>query len=379
MPTSNPTSKKTESTKDTSAKKTSGAQGAHTALYRKYRPADFNEVTGQSHIVDILREEVKKDKPNHAFLFAGGRGTGKTTIARIFAKNIGTAPEDIYEIDAASNTSVDDIRTLNDAIYTLPLSSKFKVYILDEVHMLSKSAFNAFLKTLEEPPKHVIFILATTELHKIPDTIISRCQVFQFKKPDLDTLAGIVTKVVQEEGYRFDTDSAGSEGEDKNPARTLAYYIAQSGRGSFRDLLTHIQKVLTVAHAHDNVITYEIIMNAIGLSAAREVERFGALFLMDTVSRQALNTDQEKIKLGEEKVQEGLKILSSIAESGTDMELFIDNVILHIRNEIFEKAQYRAAGMHALETLLGVKDYIDKTNIKTLPLELALYRFFSVK
>src|SRR3989344_8937393 len=131
------------------------------ALYRKYRPQSFKEVLGQEHIVSVLENEAKTGKFAHAYLFSGSRGTGKTTIARIFAKEIGVSSEDIYEMDAASNRGIDDIREIRDAVNILPYSSKYKVYIVDEVHMLTKEAWNAFLKTLEEPPSHAIFIMAT--------------------------------------------------------------------------------------------------------------------------------------------------------------------------------------------------------------------------
>jgi DNA polymerase III subunit gamma/tau len=133
------------------------------ALYRKYRPAKFKDVVGQDHVIKVLEAESKSGNISHAYLFSGSRGIGKTSVARIFAEAIGTTKNDIYEIDAASNTSVEDIRALNESVFTLPFESKYKVYILDEVHMLSKSASNALLKTLEEPPNHVVFILATTE------------------------------------------------------------------------------------------------------------------------------------------------------------------------------------------------------------------------
>ena len=146
----------------------------HTVLYRKYRPSNFKEVLGQDHIVKTLGGAINLGNISHAYLFAGTRGTGKTSIARIFANEIKTTENDLYEIDAASNRGIDDIRELRDSVNVLPFESPYKVYIIDEVHMLTKEAFNALLKTLEEPPKHVIFILATTEIEKLPDTIFSR-------------------------------------------------------------------------------------------------------------------------------------------------------------------------------------------------------------
>ena len=149
------------------------------ALYRKYRPKTFGEVLGQDHIVKVLESSVETNKVSHAYLFVGSRGTGKTSVARIFAKEIGVSENDLYEIDAASNRGIEDIRALRDGARVLPFDSKYKVYIIDEVHMLSKDAWGALLKTLEEPPKHVIFILATTEVHKVPSTIVSRCQIIK--------------------------------------------------------------------------------------------------------------------------------------------------------------------------------------------------------
>jgi DNA polymerase III subunit gamma/tau len=214
----------------TNAEKTTPAK-PHLSLYRKYRPHTFADIVGQDHIVDVLKQSVEKGTIGHAYLFCGSRGTGKTSIARIFARALGTTANDLYEIDAASNTSVDDIRELSEAVHTVPLESKYKVYILDEVHMLSKAAFNAFLKTLEEPPKHVIFILATTETEKLPDTIVSRCEVYNFKKPTAEMLKGVVLNVAKKEGAEI-------EG-------VAAELVALLGDGSFRDTLGTLQKVMS--------------------------------------------------------------------------------------------------------------------------------------
>src|SRR6056297_1764313 len=171
------------------------------ALYRKYRPESFADVRDQDHIVSALEGAIKKGEIPHALLFSGTRGTGKTTLARIFAHEIGTSDIDLYEIDAASNRGIDDIRELKEAVHTLPYESEQKVYIIDEVHMLTKEAFNALLKTLEEPPAHVVFILATTEVEKLLDTILSRCQVFQFRAPSRAVLAEMVTEIARKEGF----------------------------------------------------------------------------------------------------------------------------------------------------------------------------------
>jgi DNA polymerase-3 subunit gamma/tau len=201
------------------------------ALYRKYRPETFEDVVGQEHIVKVLQASLASGKVSHAYLLTGSRGTGKTTVARLIAKALGTSANDIYEMDAASNRGIDDIRELRENVRTLPFDSKYKVYIIDEVHMLTKEAFNALLKTLEEPPAHVIFVLATTELEKVPDTIISRCQTFTFKKPSETLLATVVASTAKREGVTL--EAGASE------------LIALLGEGSFRDTLSILQKVLT--------------------------------------------------------------------------------------------------------------------------------------
>ena len=206
---------------------------AHQSLYRIHRPATFAEVVGQEQVTKPLEEAARTKKIGHAYLFAGTRGLGKTSVARIFASAIGCTERDLYEIDAASNNSVEDIRVLTEGVYTLPFQSPYKVYILDEVHMLSKSAWNAFLKTLEEPPAHAVFILATTELAKVPETVQSRCQVFEFKKPTRAVLAKMTISVAKKEGYTLEPDAA--------------ELIAMLAEGSYRDALSILQKVLPSA------------------------------------------------------------------------------------------------------------------------------------
>ena len=206
-------------------------QNTHTSLYRKYRPQGFKDIIGQDHIVRVLQSAIEQKTPHHAYLFTGTRGIGKTSIARIFAKELGVEPEDITEIDAASYTGVDNVRELTESAMTLPFLSPYKIYILDEVHMLSKAAFNAFLKGLEEPPKHVIYILATTELSKLPDTIVSRCEVHTFRTPTVDVLSSVVESVAKQEGYSIDSESV--------------KLISMTGDGSFRDTLGVLQKIMS--------------------------------------------------------------------------------------------------------------------------------------
>ena len=268
----------------------------HKTLYTKYRPHTFADVLGQDHVTSVLKESISLGNIAHAYLFFGGRGTGKTSVARILAQEIGTGADDLYEIDAASNTSVDDIRSLNDAVHVLPFHSKYKVYILDEVHMLSKSAFNALLKTLEEPPKHVIFILATTEMHKIPETIVSRCEVYTFKKPNQDLLKKMVIKTAQAEGVTLD------------PA--AAELIALLGDRSFRDTHGTLQKVIHASK--DKKITID------------EVER-----VTGAPKAQLVNNIIESI--AEKNIEKGLDSITVAVEQNIDMSVFVSMILIKIR------------------------------------------------
>lgn len=209
----------------------------HTTLYRAYRPADFDEVRGQEHVVGVLEKSLNNGKLAHAYLFAGGRGTGKTSVARILAKRLGVSEKDIYEIDAASNRGIEDIRQLREGVYAMPFESKYKFYIIDEAHMLTREAWNAFLKTLEEPPAHAIFVLATTDRDKVPETIQSRCEIYTFKQPTREVLATIVTEVAKKEGFSLE--------------RAAAELVALLAEGSFRDALSILQKVLAVTTEKD--------------------------------------------------------------------------------------------------------------------------------
>lgn len=224
---------------------------AYTALYRKYRPSNFASVVGQEVVVDILKNSILNNKVSHAYLFTGPRGTGKTSIAKILAhavnclnfngdicgecevcKNLEINDSDIIEIDAASNNGVDEIRTLRDNVKLLPSFCKYKIYIIDEVHMLSTGAFNALLKTLEEPPSHVIFILATTEPNKIPLTILSRCQRFDFNKISNENLVSRLLYIATQEGKIVD--------------KSILEYIAEISDGGLRDAINLLDQVISL-------------------------------------------------------------------------------------------------------------------------------------
>lgn len=228
----------------------------HTSLYQKYRPQSFKDVLGQDHIVKALAGALKEKSAGHAYLFVGTRGTGKTSIARILARELGASDSDTHEIDAATYTSVDNIRALREEAMTLPFNSKKKVYIVDEVHMLSKAAFNAFLKLLEEPPSHVAFILATTELEKVPETIQSRCQVFTFKKPTQRVLAEMISRVAQAEGFTLEKSSAD--------------LVALLALGSFRDAHSILQKILS--SSKDSKVSVEEVLEVTGAPRLEIIE-----------------------------------------------------------------------------------------------------------
>ncbi|MBU6323103.1 MAG: DNA polymerase III subunit gamma/tau [Patescibacteria group bacterium] len=266
------------------------------SLYRAYRPQTFAEVMGQEQVTAPLAESVKTGKIGHAYLFAGSRGLGKTTVARIFAREIGCTDQDLYEIDAASQNSVENIRELAENIYTLPFHSPYKVYILDEVHMLSKSAWNAFLKTLEEPPAYAVFILATTELERVPETVQSRCQVFEFKKPTRKGIAALVSKVAEKEGYALLPDAA--------------ELIAMLSEGSYRDSLSVLQKVLGISK--DKKLTREEVEAATGAPKREQVH--------------ALIT---ALSAGERGA--ALSAVEKASASGADMKLFLELVIEALR------------------------------------------------
>jgi DNA polymerase-3 subunit gamma/tau len=240
------------------------------ALYRKWRPQQWDEVVGQQHIVQMLTNAIRAGRVGHAYLFAGPRGTGKTTIARLIAKAVNCLNDDpakrpcnecahckavnenrfldLIEIDAASNTSVDDVRDLRDKINFAPSQGKYKIYIIDEVHMLSTAAFNALLKTLEEPPPHAIFVLATTEVHKIPATVLSRCQRHEFRRVPVDEIVGQLKRIAKEEKIKADED-----------ALTL---IARQSAGGMRDAISLLDQLSSTGDKIDLALTQTVLGTA---------------------------------------------------------------------------------------------------------------------
>ena len=293
---------------------------AHQSLYRTHRPAAFKEVIGQEQVTKPLEEAAKTKNIGHAYLFAGSRGLGKTSVARIFAQAIGCSERDLYEIDAASNNSVEDIRTLTEGVYTLPFESPYKVYLLDEAHMLPKSAWNAFLKTLEEPPAHAVFILATTELEKVPETVQSRCQVFEFKKPSRAVLARMTAAIAKKEGYELANDAA--------------ELIAMLSEGSYRDALSVLQKVL--AGADGTKLSRTAVEQATGAPRREQVHALIAALA------------------GSERGA-ALAAVGRAAESGVDMKLFLELVIEALRTVLL--IRYAPELRAALEAELGADEF----------------------
>jgi len=291
---------------------------SYTALYRKFRPQDFEDVKGQEHIVTTLKNQIKADRIGHAYLFCGTRGTGKTTIAKILARAVncehpvdgspcntcktcraimeGTSMN-VIEIDAASNNGVDNIREIREEVAYRPTEGRYKVYIIDEVHMLSTGAFNALLKTLEEPPSYVIFILATTEAHKIPITILSRCQRYDFRRITVDTIADRLTELMNKEG---------NDVEEK-----AIRYIAKAADGSMRDALSLLDQC--IAFYLGEKLTYEKVLENLG---AVDTDIFSGLL------RKILRQDTAG----------AVKTLEEIILQGKEMGQFVTDFTWYLRN-----------------------------------------------
>lgn len=297
---------------------------AYMALYRKYRPSVFEDVKGQDPIVTTLKNQIKADRIGHAYLFCGTRGTGKTTAAKIFAKAVncehpvdgspcgecdcckaiaaGTSMN-VIEIDAASNNGVENIRQIRDEVTYSPTQGRFKVYIIDEVHMLSTGAFNALLKTLEEPPEYVIFILATTEPHKIPVTVLSRCQRYDFRRISIDTIAGRLHELLQKEGI---------------PAQESAVrYIARAADGSMRDALSLLDQCIAFYLGQE--LTYDNVLNVLG---AADTEVFSRLLRRIAVCDTA----------------GAIELLDDLLLQGREPGQFVTDFIWYLRNLLLVKS-----------------------------------------
>lgn len=295
--------------------------GLHQALYRKWRPKSFDDVVSQLHITTTLKNQIKNGKTAHAYLFTGSRGTGKTTCARIFAKAINClSPKDgepcleceickaaengtladIIEIDAASNSKVDDMRELREGVVYTPEMCKYKVYIIDEVHMLSTGAFNALLKTMEEPPPHVKFILATTEIHKVPATIVSRCQHFDFHRIKNDDIVARLSYIAEKENIELDNDAA--------------QLIARLSDGGMRDALSLLDQCI----AFDNKITLDVVSSASGIA--------GRDYLFDMLE-----------KICEHDTAAALKIVDKLYDMSKDLKVLCSELLEQMRNVMLVK------------------------------------------
>lgn len=300
---------------------------SYTALYRKFRPDSFEDVKGQEHIVTTLKNQIRANRIGHAYLFTGTRGTGKTTVAKIFAKAVNCenpvdgspcgecpvcraiaagASMNVIEIDAASNNGVDNIREIVDEVSYSPTEGTYKVYIIDEVHMLSIGAFNALLKTLEEPPSYVIFILATTEVHKIPITILSRCQRYDFRRISIDTIADRMRELMSEEQVQI---------EDK-----ALRYVARMADGSMRDGLSLLDQCIAFHLGQE--LTYEKVLDVLG---AVDTEVFSRLF------RSLLDAD----------VPACIGVLEDIVMQGRELAQFVTDFTWYLRNLMLMKATDR--------------------------------------
>lgn len=297
---------------------------SYTALYRKFRPTVFEDVKGQEHIVTTLKNQIRSGRTSHAYLFCGTRGTGKTTIAKIFAKAVncehpvdgspcgecaicrsiaaGTSMN-VIEIDAASNNGVDSIRQIVEEVNYSPAEGKYKVYIIDEVHMLSIGAFNALLKTLEEPPAYVIFILATTEVHKIPITILSRCQRYDFRRISIDTIADRLKELTQKEQVQIEEKAV--------------RYIAKVADGSMRDALSLLDQC--IAFYFEQELTYDKVLDVLG---AVDTEVFSRML------REILKGDAAA----------ALGVLQDIVLQGRELSQFVTDFAWYLRNLLLIKS-----------------------------------------
>ena len=358
---------------------------AYKALYRTYRPQKFEEVIGQEVIVKTLQNALATNKTTHAYLFSGPRGTGKTTVARILAKalNCDSAPTnepcgvcqscreimegnspDVIEIDAASNNGVDEIREIRDKVKFLPAGSKYKVYIIDEVHMLTTSAFNALLKTLEEPPKHVVFILATTEPHKVLPTILSRCQRYDFKSLTVQDIAGAIKNVADSENVQISTEAI--------------LGLAEGAEGGLRDALSFLDQAIALS---DDSITAEDVNNVTGNLSGDKIIELAQYFEEKRIS-DALKTVNELLNLGKEVG----KILSGLLQFYRDVLMYKNTKEGEYNRYIFTKPEFVALAkkieerkvFYYIDVLSDAQSKIRTSTTPHIFLEVALIKLINV-
>ncbi len=327
---------------------------SYTALYRKFRPDNFKDVKGQDHIVTTLKNQIQADRIGHAYLFCGTRGTGKTSIAKLFAKTVNCenpvdgspcgecascrtiaagASMNVIEIDAASNNGVDNIREIVDEVSYSPAEGKYKVYIIDEVHMLSIGAFNALLKTLEEPPSYVIFILATTEVHKIPITILSRCQRYDFKRISIETITARMQELMEAEGVQVEEKAL--------------RYVAKTADGSMRDALSLLDQC--IAFHFGKELTYDKVLDVLG---AVDTEVFSRLY------RQVLKRN----------VLGCINLLEEIIMQGRELTQFVSDFSWYLRNLLLVKTSDNMEDVIDVssENLTRLKEEASETEMETI-------------
>lgn len=321
------------------------------AFYRVWRPALWDEVVGQDHVVQTLRNAIANDRVAHAYLFAGPKGTGKTTSARLLAKAVNCLDPDesvrpcnkcenclavndgrfmdLIEIDAASNTSVDDVRELREKINFSPSQGKFKVYIIDEVHMLSTSAFNALLKTLEEPPSHVIFILCTTEIHKIPATVLSRCQRHEFRRIPVPVIIKKLTELTKKEKIKIESDALS--------------LIARQATGSMRDAISLVDQLSSMSKK----ITLTIAQEVLGTATSQSViELVDAILTKNSAA--------------------GLEVIHKALDNGTDPRQYARQMVDYLRNLLVIKLQAGQDLELTPETREKMQEQVEKLEISHL-------------